>query len=196
MSYLTRRRRQALKLALSLAVTLAALAPVRAAAAQDALDVKSAARIRKEYLDDLDSTHVKFMALAKAIPADKYSWRPGAGVRSVSEVFMHIAGEWYFYGPRSVGGKEPADFGVPKEKLPALEKITAKDQVIAELEKSWTYCKGEVNGVDAAQLTGKYKPWGQNLTESAFGMAGDQHEHLGQLIAYARSVGVKPPWSK
>jgi len=189
-------RRRQLNVALSLAVALAALAPMRAAGAQDALDVKSAARIRKEYLDDMDSVHVKFVALAKAIPADKYAWRPGAGVRSVSEVLMHIVGEWYFFGPRSVGGKEPADFGVPKDKLPALEKITAKDQVLAELEKSWTYCKGQISGVDAAQLTAKYKPWGQTLTASAFGMAGDEHEHLGQLIAYARSVGVKPPWSK
>ena len=82
---------------------------MRAAGAQEALDVKSAARIRKEYVDDMDSTHVKFIALAKAIPADKYAWRPGAGVRSVSVVLMHIVGEWYFYGPRSVGGKEPAD---------------------------------------------------------------------------------------
>lgn len=189
-------RRQSLKLALSVAVAVAALAPVRVAVAQDALDVKSAARIRKEYLDDMDSTHVKFMALARAIPADKYSWRPGAGVRSVSEVLMHIVGEWYFFGPRSVGGKEPADFGASKDKLPALEKITGKDQVIAELEKSWAYCKAQIGGVDPATLTGKYKPWGITLTEAAFGMAGDQHEHLGQLIAYARSVGVKPPWSK
>jgi hypothetical protein len=47
-----------------------------------------------------------------------------------------------------------------------------------------------------ADLTGKYKPWGMTLDQAAFGMTGDQHEHLGQLIAYARSVGVTPPWSK
>ncbi|HTE45011.1 MAG TPA: DinB family protein [Gemmatimonadaceae bacterium] len=189
-------RSTTLKVALSLAVSLAAFTPMCVANAQDALDVASATRIRKEYLDDMDSVHVKFMALAKAIPADKYSWRPGAGVRSVSEVLMHIVGEWYFYGPQSVGGKPPADFGVPKEKLPALEKITAKDQVIAELDKSWAHCKVAMGAVDPKTLTGKYKPWGQTLTNSALGMAGDEHEHLGQLIAYARSVGVKPPWSK
>jgi len=47
-----------------------------------------------------------------------------------------------------------------------------------------------------AALTGKYKPWGASLPRSAFGMSGDLHEHLGQLISYSRSVGVKPPWSK
>jgi uncharacterized damage-inducible protein DinB len=183
-------------LAPALVLALVALAPNRSAHAQGTLDAASAARIRKEYVDDMDTVHVRFMALAKAIPADKYSWRPGVGVRSVSEVFMHIVGEWYFFGPRSVGGKEPADFGVPKDKLPALEKITGKDEVMTELEKSWAYCKAQLDAADPKALTGKYKPWGQTLTASAFGMAGDQHEHLGQLIAYARSVGVKPPWTK
>ena len=90
---------------------------------------EGAAHIRDEYLADLDTVHVKIVALANAIPADKYSWRPTAGVRSVSEALMHVASEWWFYGPRSIGGKEPADFGAPKEKLPALEKITSKAEV-------------------------------------------------------------------
>ena len=168
----------------------------RVAVAQDAFDAKATAHIRDQYVADMDSTHVKLVALAKAIPAEKYSWRPSAGVRTVSEVLMHIVGEWYFYGPRSIGGKEPADFGAPKEKLPALEKITTKAAVLAELDKSWAYCKAQFAAAKPADLTGKYKPWGMTIDQAAFGMTGDQHEHLGQLIAYARSIGVTPPWSK
>jgi uncharacterized damage-inducible protein DinB len=184
---------------LSLTVFAAAVfaaAPAHAAQAQDVLDVKSAAHIRDEYLADLDTVHAKVMALANAIPADKYSWRPGQGVRSVSEALMHIASEWYFYAPMSVAGKPPADFGTPREKIPALEKIAGKDAVIAELNKSWTHCQAQLKAADPAQLTAAYKPWGISLDRAAFVMTGDLHEHLGQLIAYARSVGVKPPWSK
>jgi hypothetical protein len=162
---------------------------------QAVIDAKSAAYVRDKYLADLDTIHAKVVALANAIAEDKYSWRPAPGVRSISEVFMHIAGEWYFYTPRSVGAKEPADFGPPRESLPKLEKITGKRGVIAELEKSWTHCKTQLAGVDATKLTGRYEPWKSTLPEAAFVMAGDLHEHLGQLIAYARSVGVKPPWS-
>jgi hypothetical protein len=36
----------------------------------------------------------------------------------------------------------------------------------------------------------------RTFPQLAFGMTGDLHEHLGQLIAYARSVNVVPPWSK
>ncbi|MDB4893603.1 MAG: DinB-like domain protein, partial [Gemmatimonadetes bacterium] len=140
--------------------------------------------------------HAKIMALANAIPEDKYSWRPSPGVRSVSEVLMHVATEYYFYVPGSVGAKPPADFGPPRETIPKKEKITAKSEVLAELNKSWAYARTQVTSVDASTLTGVYKPWGASLPKAAFGMAGDLHEHLGQLISYARSVGVKPPWSK
>jgi len=190
----TMRPRRSTMLSASLAALfVAAAAPAHA---QDALDAKSAATVRQHYLADLDTVHSKIRALAAAIPADKYAWRPAQGVRSVSEALMHVASEWYYYAPMSVAGKPPADFGTPREKLPALEKITEKQAVIEQLDKSWAHCKAQLSGVDPAALTGKYKPWGVTLDEAAFGMAGDLHEHLGQLIAYARSVGVKPPWSK
>ena len=110
---------------------------------------------------------------------------------------MHVAGEWYYYAPISLAGKAPADFGVPREKLPALEKtVTTKDVVIAELNKSWAHCRKEVLAADPAKLTAKYKPFGVTIDQAAMAMTGDLHEHLGQLIVYSRSVGVKPPWSK
>lgn len=186
-----------------LIVSLAFAAAARTAVAQapaDSFDIRSATLVRNHYLADMDSVHVKIVALAKAIPADKYSWRPGAGVRSVSEVLMHVAGEWYYYGPMSVGGKAPTDFlktgQKAEQRLAGLEKTTGKSEVLAELDKSWAYNRQQMLAADPSKMTGKYKPWGVTLMDAALGMTGDQHEHLGQLIAYARSVGVKPPWSK
>lgn len=184
-------------------LAFALLLPVAARAQQQqaktdapVFDAKAAAHIRDEYLADLDTLHVKIVALANAIPADKYSWRPAAGVRSVSEALMHVASEWWFYGPRSIGGKEPDGFGAPQEKIPALEKIASKTEVLDQLNKSWAHFAAQLRSADPSQLTGKYKPWGLTVDHAAFAMSGDLHEHLGQLIAYSRSVGVKPPWSK
>ena len=180
----------------ALLVVLAGV-PLRAASGQNVLDAKSAAHLRERYLTDMDSVHSKFMQLANAIPEDKYGWRPVPGVRSVSEVLMHVVSEWLFYGPMSVGAKPPEDFGVPKETLPKLEKdYTKKAEVIEQLNKSWTYFAAQLKAADPATLVATYPPWNVTLAEAAFGMTGDQHEHLGQLIAYARSIGVKPPWSK
>lgn len=180
-----------------IAVTLGiAAVTARAARAQDPFDAKSAGHVRTEFVADMDTLHGKIVTLARAIPAEKYAWRPAAGVRSVSEVLMHVAGEWYYWAPSSMAGKPPAEYSDPKS-LPALEtKVTTKAAVIAELEKSWAHCRGQITAANPATLTGKYKPWGTTVDAAAFGMAGDLHEHLGQLIAYARSVGVKPPWSK
>ena len=181
---------------LPLAVAIAIGAPAKTVFAQDVMDAKSATHLRNAYVADLDTVHVKIMALANAIPAEKYSWRPAVGVRSISETLMHVASEWFYYVPGSVGGKPPADFGVPKETMPALEKITTKTDVLAQLNASWAHSKAVLGATDASKLTGNYKPWGLSLDQSAFSMAGDLHEHLGQLISYARSIGVKPPWSK
>ena len=184
-------------LIIALAVAAAGFVPNRAAIAQDVFDAKAAAHIRDSFVADLDTLHARFMALANVIPADKYSWRPTAEVRSVSEAFMHVAGEWYFYTPRAVAGNPPADFGAPREKLPALEKqFTTKADVIDQLNKSWAHCRKEVMAADPAKLTGKYKPYGVTIDQAALIMTDDLHEHLGQLIVYTRSVGAKPPWSK
>src|SRR5262249_3403605 len=44
-----------------------------------------------DILMSFSESEAKVMALAKAIPEDKYAWRPAPGIRSFSEVFAHIA---------------------------------------------------------------------------------------------------------
>ncbi|MEO8334183.1 MAG: DinB family protein [bacterium] len=178
------------------ALIVVALAPLQRVVAQDAFTPASAKHLRDEYMADLDTVHVKIMALANAIPADKYTWRPAPGVRSISQVLMHVSSEWYYFVPGSVGGKPPADFGNPKDAEARLDKIVTKKEVIDQLTKSWAYSKAQLLAAEPAKMTGVYKPWGTTLDGAAFGMAGDMHEHLGQLISYARMNGVKPPWSK
>lgn len=170
--------------------------PLQSSRAQEVFSARGAVHVRDQYMADLDTLHAKFIALAIAIPEGKYSWRPAPGVRSVSETLMHVAHEWYYYVPESVGGIPPANFGPSKAADTRLALVTKKSAVLDELAKSWAHTKAQVGSVDAAHLTGVYKPWGMPIDKAALSMAGDLHEHLGQLIAYARVNGVKPPWSK
>ena len=179
-----------------LAIVFAARAGAQQQQGAAVLDVKSATHVRAEYLTDLDTLHAKITQLAKAIPADKYSWRPSPDVRTIAQVLMHVASEFYYYTPRSIGGQGPADYGPAQAKNAALEKITTKAEVLDHLDKSWAHTKAQFAASDATKLTGRYQPWNMPLDRAAFSMDGDLHEHLGQLIAYARSVGVKPPWTK
>src|SRR5215831_8132509 len=76
-------------------------AAVRSVAAQDIPNREAALEIRKRFVMDLDTLQSKFLALSDAIPEGKYAWRPAPGVRSVGEVFMHVASEYYVYAPMS-----------------------------------------------------------------------------------------------
>ena len=179
-----------------IALAMALAVPLHSARAQEAFDARGAVHVRDQYMVDLDTLHAKIVALAIALPEDTYTWRPAPGVRSVSETLMHIAHEWYYYVPTSVGGIAPANFGPPKAAETRLGLVTKKSEVLDELAKSWSHGRAQVGAVDAAHLTGEYKPWGMPIDQAALVMAGDLHEHLGQLIAYARMNGVKPPWTK
>ncbi|NOT09459.1 MAG: DinB family protein [Gemmatimonadales bacterium] len=159
------------------------------------------AMLRTEYLANMKAVEDKIVSLAEAIPAEKYGWRPAEGVRSIAEVLMHVASEHYVYLPMSIGSKPPADLnmGTGREAIIAnLDKVTAKTDVIKHLKASFAYQQSILQGADAVLSTGKVPGFGRE--RSVLGnfniFIADQHEHLGQLIAYARMNGVVPPWSK
>jgi hypothetical protein len=178
---------------IALVCLLAVAAPARA---QDAFTKEGAASVKASFVADLDTLHTKFAQLADAFPQDKYTWRPMDGVRSVSEVLMLAAMEGYSFIPNSFGGK-PANLG-PREEMAKLRTLSDKAQVIDHLNKGFAHAKKELEALDAASLTGKRKIMGKDLSvaDGALAIGGDLHEHLGQLIAYARMNHIVPPWSK
>jgi hypothetical protein len=178
-------------------VALASLASVAVsspARAQDAISKETAAAVKASFIADLDTLHKKFVGLAEAFPQDKYTWRPMEGVRSVSEVLMLAAMEGYAFIPTSFGGKPSPDMGSREQ----LTKLTDKAQIIDHLNKAFAYSKKTLESADPSTLTGKRKVMGMDMTtvDVALGIGGDLHEHLGQMIAYARTNHIVPPWSK
>jgi hypothetical protein len=167
--------------------------------AQNAVpDKESALEVRKRFLMDLDTLQAKFVALAEAFPADKYSWRPRPGVRSVGEAFMHVASEFYVFTPMAYGATRSPIVERGQEGMKKFEAMSTKPEVLKHLKDSFAYTKQSVGALDVVQLAGTQKLFGgdRTIVETSFIMSGDLHEHLGQLIAYARMNGVVPPWSK
>jgi DinB superfamily len=164
--------------------------------AQDAISKEGAAAVKAAFLADLETMRGKFVGLAQAFPAEKYTWRPMEGVRSVSEVFMLLAFEGYSFAPGAFGAKA-ADLG-PREEANKLRTLSDKTAVIEHLNKGFAHAKTQIEAVDPATLTTKRKMMGRELSvvEAAMFVGGDMHEHLGQLIAYARMNQIVPPWSK
>ena len=152
-----------------------------------------------DLVGDVSGVEKKFIDLAKAIPSDKYDWRPAPGVRSIGEVLKHVASDNYLI-PALLGTPADASTGITTDYKTAqayeARKMT-KDEAIAELQKSFAHLKKAMNATPASKLDAPITFFGQPYTAQKGWVGGTTHlhEHLGQLIAYARSNGVKPPWS-
>lgn len=133
----------------------------------------------------------QLIALAEATPADKFAWRPAAGVRSTSEVYMHIVmanfGLLSYTGP-----KVPPDFKADLEK-----RVTSKAEVIDWLKRSLDAVKQAHLAETPTDLARKVRIEGRDATVDGMYLRIIIHanEHMGQLVAYARMTGVVPPWS-
>ena len=162
---------------------------VRAAYAQDNFQTEG---LWEGYDGEWGHVSQQLIALAEAIPAEKYSWRPAPGVRSVSEVFMHIAianfGLLSFTGP-----KVPADLKQDSEKT-----VTKKADVIDWLKRSLDAVKQAHLKETPQDLARKVHMEDRDSTVDWMYLRIIIHanEHMGQLVAYARMTGVVPPWSK
>ena len=187
-----------MKKILGLATVLGLMLAGGAARAQMSAETKPSGQVtpapnmRTTVVEDLKILQKKYVDLAGAIPAEKYTWRPGAGVRSVSEVFLHVAGANYGF-PNVWGVAPPAGF----DRKGFETSTTDKSQVIERLNESFAHAREAVEKTSDADLQKPVKLFGRDMTVSVvmFIMAGHAHEHLGQSIAYARVNGIVPPWN-
>ena len=152
-----------------------------------------ASGFRADFLTQFDDVSKKIVDLAEAVPADKYGWRPAPGVRSISEVYMHIVGG-NSYIPSFIGVKpmEGMERGMEKS-------VTEKARVVDLLKKSMAHARAAVLATPDADLDKKVKIFGgaESSERGVIMIIGNHlHEHLGQSIAYARANGIAPPWSK
>ncbi len=173
----------------SLLVAAAALLP----ATVSAQVVPKGPGFRAEYLAELTVAEDHLVRLAEAIPAEKYTWRPAPGVRSFSEVFLHVAGS-NFNLPRTLGV-------VAKDGMLTAAywtSTTDKAKIVSDLKQSFAFLRAGIEKLSDADAE-KRMPWfdGENTYRGIlYFFTRHTGEHTGQLIAYARVNGIVPPWSE
>ena len=150
---------------------------------------------REAYLRDAMRAAEKIVSLAQAIPESSYDWRPAEGVRSVSEALMHVAGGNYGIIYRT-GAEIPED--VPEAWYRDPDSVTDKDTVVEALNASFAFWRSAMEGITHEDLALQAPQAREGTTYLSVLMLAQTHlhEHLGQMIAYARSNGVVPPWSR
>ena len=166
--------------------------PARPAAAQSA--AAPTAGFRAEFLRELSAIEEHYVSLAQSIPAEKYTWRPGEGVRSISEVFLHVAAA-NFNLPRLVGTQPPTGFTARGFETSTTDKARVTDA----LRQSFAHLRQATLAVSDTDAERTF-PWLNNTTNTYRGhflfMTRHLSEHMGQMIAYARMNGVVPPWTE
>ena len=176
---------------LPVVLLLVAGAPV-AARAQAAPATPAVTGVKGDILFWIDDAESKLTELADAIPADKYAWKPAEGVRSIAQVFMHVATA-NFGIPIFIGVKPPEGFDFRTYEASATDKA----EVMKRMKSSFAHVRTAVLGIKDADMDNPVDLFGNKTTVRGTAMlfVTHNHEHLGQSIAYARSVGVTPPWT-
>lgn len=165
--------------------------------------------LRQELLDGFNLGAQEALALAKAVPEDKYSWRPMEGVRSFGEVFMHMAGSTLLFG--SFTGMKPPDgpahdlasvymkrgFEMP-ELFAAEGAVKDKAKVLEIMEQSFNIGRDLIRNMSDADLEKSVQFFGRPTTTRGLliFMGNHLNQHVGQAIAYARVNHIVPPWSQ
>jgi len=153
---------------------------------------------RADLIGQLEYVQKQILDLENAIPDAKMTWRPNKEVRSISEVYSHIAFGNYFVGkfagfplPEGVVAAAPAD-------ETKWEKMSTDKKVIREqIVKSFAHVENAIKTMSDASLENMVDFFGNKMTVRSvlLGLLSHTHEHLGQSIAYARMQGVVPPWT-
>ena len=140
----------------------------------------------------LTGNQSQVIQLAEAFSEEQYDWRPSEGVNSVGDALLHVAGGNYFLASK-LGFPPPADVD-----MMSLGKITGKENIIAALKKSNSFVLEAILMVTNEELNEEVDFGFAKMNKLGGLLAIMEHngEHKGQLIAYARSNDVVPPWSK
>ena len=163
------------------------------AAAPQVPSAAPAAGARAEFLEGLAYYEQRYTRLAEAVPPEKYSWRPGEGVRSIGEVYAHITAANYGVA-HAFGMQAPSGLDFKAIQAAAADKA----KITQLLKDSFAHLRQAILPISDADMDKPQKMFGRQTTvRGAFMMIiGHFGEHLGQSIAYARVNGITPPWTE
>lgn len=151
---------------------------------------------RGEFIGQIQFVEGRLSQLLQAMPAKDFDWRPGEGVRSVGEVYMHTAfGNYLFI---KVSG-QPLPEGINIDMKPQEWDVTVsgKEAIAKVMERSFKDLEAAAKNISESDLDKTVKVFGMEMTIRNFMISSlnHLHEHLGQAIAYARINGIVPPWT-
>ena len=158
--------------------------------------VTPTAGFRAGFLGELAYCEQRYLTLAEAMPAEKYSWRPAEGMRSVGGLFAHVVIDNYT-AVETLDQELPAPpAGLHATFQPETILALAEDKakLLEELKRSFAHLRtrilkmGDADGDKSQRMMNR-----QTTLRGALLMV---DRHLGQAVSYARITGLVPPWKQ
>ena len=183
------------------AIVATACAPAQQTAVSSSVPATAPGDLTADLLRDITDLETKMLGLVRAIPADKWDWRPATGVRSIGEVALHVAADNYLL-PAALGDAADPSTGIKGDDYSTAQayerRQLSREATLVELERSFAHLRRSLTATPATRLGSTVSLFGRPATvqQTWILTATHLHEHLGQLIAYARTNGVVPPWSQ
>jgi uncharacterized damage-inducible protein DinB len=145
----------------------------------------------------------EFMGVARAMPADKYSFSPTAatfatsqgakyeGVRTFAQEISHVTVANYYFASKILGEKVPVD---PK----GIQSLTTKEDLLKAAADSFAYAHKALATItpENAYLAIDGVDGLHTRSVIASFIAAHGFDHYGQLVEYLRMNGIVPPGSK
>ena len=136
-----------------------------------------------------DVTKTNIMASAEMLDEGLYAFRPTEEVRSMGELFAHIAGAQFAFCSAAAGESSPSTENFEESR-------TTKAQIIEVLGLGFGYCDDiysnmtDEKGRRPVTFLGPSTGFGVLAFNSAH-----NYEHYGNLVTYMRLNGITPPSS-
>lgn len=163
---------------------------------------------RGEFLWEFEIVERQLVALAQAIPEDGYAWRPAATARPVSELFVHVALANFMlldalgatlpvdlYGEMNTQGTERL-WTLVRKNDEMGESLRDKVSVVRLLQRSLQSVQRVFLESDETELNRPLQFFAEETTVRRVYLRSlaHMHEHMGQMIAYTRCMGMNAPW--
>jgi uncharacterized damage-inducible protein DinB len=137
-----------------------------------------------EYAAHFTALSTLSVAVAQAMPAEKYSFRPHPESMDFGQLMSHIATTNYQF----CAGLKDSD-------PPAMPSPTDKEAVVKFLSDSFDYCSGVIHKLSPDQLSQRHNSPDGRLAGREILLAMYVHvaHHRGQAEIYLRDIGIRPP---
>jgi len=190
------RRRSALRTALivaSLSSAMYGAGPIRG-------DELATPGFDKSFLTELTETTDKLFQLAEAVSVEHFNQRPQDGVRSMREVYVHLAAA-NFVLSEALGIEAPRELGFRPEGGGLVFDVEAtiidKAEVLEFLDQSLGHVRRAAALAASQDLGEEVAFFGirRERRRILLGLITHHSQHLGQCVANARQMGITPPWT-